>query len=111
MKKIFILLVFYFSSSLAQNYRGAELRTLDPVLYGKFEVCYKPAQGEGLVSSFFTYNDDAPNTDWNEIDIELLGRFPNVVDMNVITNTSHLRTHFTTMNTHIDFHLLTVQQT
>ena len=76
---------------------------MDPVLYGKFEVCYKPAQGEGLVSSFFTYNDDAPNTDWNEIDIELLGRFPNVVDMNVITNTSHLRTHFTTMNTHIDF--------
>ena len=38
----------------AQNYRGSELRTLDPVLYGKFEVRYKPAQGDGLVSSFFT---------------------------------------------------------
>ncbi len=32
--------------------RGAELRTLEPVLYGKFEARYKPAQGEGLVSSF-----------------------------------------------------------
>ena len=88
----------------SRDYRGAELRTVEPLLYGKFEVRYKPAQGEGLVSSFFTYNVDHPNTPWNEIDIELLGRFPNVVDMNVITNTSHLRTHFTTIDTHIDFH-------
>ena len=88
----------------SRDYRGAELRTVEPLLYGKFEVRYKPAQGEGLVSSFFTYNVDHPNTPWNEIDIELLGRFPNIVDMNVITNTSHLRTHFTTLDTHIDFH-------
>ena len=83
--------------------RGAELRTLEPVLYGKFEARYKPAQGEGLVSSFFVYNDDTPNTPWVEIDIELLGRFPRVVDMNTITNTSHLRTHFNPFNTHLDF--------
>ena len=100
-----ILLIFFFifCSINAQLYRGAELRTLDPVLYGKFEVCYKPSQGEGLVSSFFVYNDDFPNTDWVEVDIEGLGRYPNIVDMNVITNTSHLRTHFSTMNTHLDF--------
>lgn len=83
--------------------RGAELRTLEPVLYGKFEARYKPAQGEGLVSSFFVYNDDTPNTPWVELDIELLGRFPRVVDMNTITNTSHLRTHFNPFNTHLDF--------
>jgi len=83
--------------------RGAELRTLDSLLYGKFEARYKPAQGEGLVSSFFVYNDDYPNTPWVEIDIELLGRFPRVVDMNTITNTSHLRTHFNPFNTHLDF--------
>jgi len=83
--------------------RGAELRTLEPVLYGKFEARYKPAQGEGLVSSFFVYNDDTPNTPWVEVDIELLGRFPRVVDMNTITNTSHLRTHFNHFNTHLDF--------
>ena len=40
--------------------RGAELRTRERVLYGKFEARYKPAQGEGLVSSFFVYNDDTP---------------------------------------------------
>ncbi|MEO2186306.1 MAG: family 16 glycosylhydrolase, partial [bacterium] len=83
--------------------RGAELRTLEPVLYGKFEARYKPAQGEGLVSSFFVYNDDTPNTPWVEIDIELLGRFPQVVDMNTMTPSSHLRTHFVPFNTHLDF--------
>ena len=95
--------MFIFCFAKSQLYRGSELRTLEPVLYGKFEVRYKPAQGDGLVSSFFVYNDDFPNTDWVEVDIEVLGRYPNIVDMNVITNTSHLRTHFTTMNTHLDF--------
>ena len=83
--------------------RGAELRTLEPVLYGKFEARYKPAQGEGLVSSFFVYNDDTPNTPWVEIDIELLGRFKQVVDMNTMTPGSHLRTHYVPFNTHLDF--------
>ena len=83
--------------------RGAELRTLEPVLYGKFEARYKPAQGEGLVSSFFVYNDDTPNTPWVEIDIELLGRFKQIVDMNTMTPSSHLRTHFVPFNTHLDF--------
>ena len=100
---LFLLLIFLFTTGYSQGYSSAEIRTLEPLLYGKFEVCYKPAQQEGLVSSSFTYNDDHPNTPWNEIDIELLGRFPNVVDMNVITNTRQLRTHFTTLDTHIDF--------
>ena len=83
--------------------RGAELRTLDLLLYGKFEARYKPAQGEGLVSSFFVYNDDYPNTPWVEIDVELLGRFKQVVDMNAMTPGSHLRTHYVPFNTHLDF--------
>ena len=83
--------------------RGAELRMLDSLLYGKFEVRYKPAQGEGLVSSFFVYNDDTPNTPWVEIDIELLGRFKQIVDMNTMTPSSHLRTHFVPFSTHLEF--------
>ena len=106
MNKFILIFLFIFCFAKSQLYRGSELRTLEPVLYGKFEVRYKPAQGDGLVSSFFVYNDDFPNTDWLEVDIEVLGRYPNIVDMNVITNTSHLRTHFTTMNTHLDFCLL-----
>ena len=98
--KIYYVLLLSF---LLGAERGAELRTRERVLYGKFEARYKPAQGEGLVSSFFVYNDDTPNTPWVEVDIELLGRFPRVVDMNTITNTSHLRTHFNPFNTHLDF--------
>ena len=66
-----ILLIFFFifCSINAQLYRGAELRTLDPVLYGKFEVCYKPSQGEGLVSSFFISvpnpRDAEPKSSWS----------------------------------------------
>ena len=91
----------------AQNYRGSELRTLEPVLYGKFEARYKPAQGDGLVSSFFTYNDSCCTTSpWNEIDIELLGRYDHVVDFNTITwgQSSHIRQHYVPFNPNEDFH-------
>ena len=102
-KGSFTILISLFCVAYSQFYRGAELRTLEPVLYGKFEARYKPAQGEGLVSSFFVYNDNFPNTSWVEVDVEILGRFPNIVDMNVITTTSHLRTHYLSMDTHLDF--------
>ena len=52
MKHYPILLLFLVTILKSQNYRGSELRTLEPVLYGKFESRYKPAQGDGLVSSF-----------------------------------------------------------
>ena len=46
-------------------------------LYGRFEVRMKSADGDGLVSSFFTYNTDwdqnLGNLNWNEIDIEMTG--------------------------------------
>ena len=103
--KVLTILVLFSCFAYSQFYRGAELRTLEPVLYGKFEARYKPAQGEGLVSSFFVYNDDFPNTSWVEVDVEILGRFPNIVDMNVITTTSHLRTHYLSMDTHLDFYV------
>ena len=54
--KVLNIILLLFCSAYSQLYRGAELRTLEPVLYGKFEARYKPAQGEGLVSSFFVYN-------------------------------------------------------
>ena len=58
--KIKIITFFFtltYSCLIGQDlYRGAEVRTKADYLYGKFEVRYKPAQGDGLVSSFFTYN-------------------------------------------------------
>ena len=64
--KYYILYLFSLIVFLkAQNYRGAELRTKADFLYGKFEVRFKPAQGDGLVSSFFFYNTVYGNTPWN----------------------------------------------
>ena len=50
MRRIFIAVLFSIVC-YAQNYRGAELRALEPVLYGKFEARIKPAQGDGMLSS------------------------------------------------------------
>ena len=59
------------------------IRTHDSYLYGRFEVRMKSADGNGLVSSFFTYNtnweSDLGNLNWNEIDIEMTGNRDNSV--------------------------------
>jgi endo-1,3-1,4-beta-glycanase ExoK len=63
-----------------QKYSGAEYRTKDSYLYGKFEVRMKFAAGSGVVSSFFTYKDPM-EPKWNEIDIEVLGKDPNTMQL------------------------------
>ncbi len=83
------------SIGICQQYFGGELRTKESYLYGRFEARFKSAQGDGLVSSFFTYQDERINGGhiWNEIDIEVLGRWENIINMNTITpgQSSHLR--------------------
>ena len=100
-----ILALFLVTQAHGQLFRGAELRTHDRFLYGRFETRLKSPQGEGFLASFFTYNDSFPNNDWCEIDFEVLGRWPDNVDMNVIDeNGSHLRQAPVNFNPHIDFH-------
>tara|TARA_Y100000590_G_C15655168_1_gene990335 strand:- start:383 stop:1714 length:1332 start_codon:yes stop_codon:yes gene_type:complete len=59
------------------------LQTSDSYLYGRFEVRMKSADGDGIVSSFFTYNtnweSEVGNLNWNEIDIEMTGNRDNSV--------------------------------
>ena len=102
----FIIFLFVLVSICkSQNYRGAELRTLEPVLYGKFEARYKPPQGDGILASFFTYNTNCcQESPWNEIDIEILGRYDQVIDFNIITQSSNIRQHHISFNPHLDFH-------
>jgi len=105
------LLAFYclISLSFGQKYFGGELRTKESYLYGRFEARFKSAQGDGLVSSFFTYQDELINGShiWNEIDFEVLGRWENIVSMNTITpgQSSHLRENYIeNFNPHIEYH-------
>ncbi len=86
-KLSFLLLSIHFSSFLfSQECLGGELRTVDTFIYGRFEVNMKSAEGNGYVSSFFTYHDhwaDSDPEDWdaftNEIDIEFTGNLNNSV--------------------------------
>lgn len=55
-----------------RNYLGAEYRTKESYLYGKFVVRMRPAKASGIISSFFTFRDSM--LPWSEVDIEFLGK-------------------------------------
>lgn len=84
-------------SAEGREYIGGELRTLDFFSYGRFEARIRFAPGSGVVSSLFTYYDHWADANlpenWNEIDIEFLGKDPTQVQFNVIHwNASNQRT-------------------
>ena len=62
---------------------------------------------EGMLASFFTYNDNYPSTPWNEIDIEILGRYTDDIQFNIITSgpTNHVSNKFVDFNPSIDYHV------
>ncbi len=90
----------------AKNYKGAELRTKEAYVYGRFEARYKAAQGNGMLASFFTYHDIQSNTGWNEIDFEILGRYSDDVQVTTITpgQIIHNSHQWVPFNTRDDFH-------
>ncbi len=98
----------------AKPYRGAELRTIDSYTYGRFEVRYKAAPGAGQTSTFFTYY-DGPNSyeNWNELDIEILGRYPDDVQFNSITpyQTNHVSHQFVGFNPYTNYHVYAIEWT
>ena len=88
----FIAIILSFLNFLfcQKPYRGAEYRTMDEFLYGRFEVKMKTAVGSGIVSSFFTIDDywangQSSTSNWREIDFEALGNLTNAVQTNIIT--------------------------
>lgn len=114
-RKIFLLFVALsvnFSVNLfAKTYKGAEYRTKESFLYGRFEASFKACGKEGTLSTMFTYF-DGTDTDpwqsskWNEIDIEVLGRYTNDVQFNTITSgsTNHVRHHPVNFDPSLDYH-------
>lgn len=108
---ISLLLLFCFNV-YSKNYKGAELRTREAYLYGRFSVTYKASRGAGQTSTFFTYNDQ-PNTPWNEIDIEILGRYSDEVQFNTITpnQKNHVRHQYVDFDPGLDFHTYDIEWT
>jgi beta-glucanase (GH16 family) len=110
--KLFLLLIFVCNALLsAKDFKGAEYRTIEAYKYGRFEVNYKTANREGVLASFFTYFDGTPTdpwaaSKWNEIDLEILGRYENDIQFNTITpqQQNHVRHQFVNFNPHLDYH-------
>jgi len=100
-------------SAIAKSYKGAELRTKASFTYGRFEVRMKSLQKSGALSSFFTYNDSYPSTPWNEIDIEIMGRYEHDIQFNPITpgQVNHVAHHYTSFNPALDFHVYAFEWT
>ncbi|WP_456406499.1 family 16 glycosylhydrolase [Caldithrix abyssi] len=94
-------------------YRGAEYRTLETFTYGRFEVRMKSAPVSGMLSSFFTYHEINSIDEWNEIDIEILGRYNDQIQFNTITAgvTNHVYYQDVPFNPHQDFHLYAMEWT
>lgn len=71
----------------------------------------KTAFREGMLSSFFTYND--AGGDWNEIDIEILGRYSNDFQMNTITagQTNHVGHYLMPTSPHLEYHVYAFEWT
>ena len=76
------------AATLAKDFSGAELYTLQEYTYGKFEARMKMAAASGTVSSMFLYqngSEQASAARWVEVDIEVLGKSPNSFQSNIIT--------------------------
>ncbi len=96
-----------FSILYAKDYKGAELRTKEAFTYGRFEVNFKPPAGQGLLASFFTYHDGISGVEeWNEIDIEILGRYEDNIQLTTITpgQSTHDGHFYVPFHPHEDFH-------
>lgn len=114
----FYILLFIPSTDSAKDFKGAELRTIDTFLYGRIEARYKATNKEGTLASFFTYFDGTPSdpwasSKWNEIDLEILGRYNNSVQFNAITpgQTNHVRANFVNFDPSQDYHIYAFEWT
>ncbi len=106
---LYFLLIIIFGSNklIGKDYKGAEFRTKQNFLYGRFEVKMKSTYREGVLASFFTYHEFSGGIEnWNEIDIEILGRYSNDIQFNTITSgqTNHVSHYPLSFSPHEDFH-------
>lgn len=112
----FLLIIFLTTQIilLPKDFKGAEYRTKLAYTYGRFEVSLKSAYREGMLSSFFTYYDGGGGVgSWNEIDIEVMGRYYDNVQFNTITpnQTNHVSHQPMLTSPHQDYHIYAFEWT
>jgi len=75
------------ASDTVKPFRGVEMRSLETLRYGKIEARVRLAQGSGVVSALVLIYTPWPADDWNELDIEYLGRYSDRVQFNAMVYT------------------------
>jgi beta-glucanase (GH16 family) len=75
------------ATDTAKPFRGVEMRSIDTLTYGKVESRIRFAKGSGVVSSLVLIYTPWPADDWNELDIEFLGRYTDRAQLNVMIYT------------------------
>jgi len=75
------------ASSAAKPYLGVEMRSAKTLTYGKVSARMRFAAGSGVVSGLVLFYTPYPNCDWNEIDIEHLGKSSNSSQLNAMVYT------------------------
>lgn len=71
----------------AKPYRGVEMRSKRTLTYGKVSARVRFARGAGVVSGLVTIYTPWPADNWNEIDIEHLGKSPTSTQLNCMVYT------------------------
>jgi endo-1,3-1,4-beta-glycanase ExoK len=73
-----------------KSFLGAEVRSVDTITYGRVKARAKFASGNAVVSSLVTIYTPWPADNWNELDIEQLGKSPTEVQFNAMVYTGAL---------------------
>ena len=69
-----------------EKFSGGEYRTNQFYQYGLYQVNMKPIKNDGVVSSFFVYTGPSDNKNWDEIDIEFVGKDTTKVQFNYFSD-------------------------
>jgi len=67
-------------------YAGVELRSVETLTFGKLEASVRFARGSAVVSSLVLIYTPWPPDDWNELDIEFLGKNTDEIQFNHMVN-------------------------
>jgi len=73
-----------------KQFLGAEVRSVDAITYGRVVARAKLARGSAVVSSLVTIYTPWPADNWNELDIESLGKNPEEIQFNAMVYTGTL---------------------
>src|SRR5690606_6747004 len=70
-----------------KSFLGAEVRSIETLTYGRVRTRARFASGSSVVSSLVTIYTPWPADNWNELDIECLGRDPSHLQFNAMVYT------------------------